>query len=112
MKLGKRERRVRGDRVVSLRIKHENAIFEIRNSGIQNRSNGRCKWTKRKGRSRSRFIEEEMTIRLKNLEDKEITWIYDELHSDPEIAAQDKDLGIRMGQANLPSPKAPWPEFY
>lgn len=54
------------------------------------------KWAKRKGRSRSRFIEEEMTIRLKNFEDKEITRIYDELYSDPEIAAQDKELAEDM----------------
>jgi metal-responsive CopG/Arc/MetJ family transcriptional regulator len=53
-------------------------------------------WAKRKGRSRSRFIVEEMTIRLKNLEGKEITRLYDEAYSDPDISAQNKELAEEM----------------
>jgi hypothetical protein len=54
------------------------------------------KWAKRKGKSRSRFVVEEMSIRLKNLEDKEITRLYDEAYSDPEAAAQNKKLAEEM----------------
>ena len=54
------------------------------------------KWAKRKGRSRSRFIVEEMTARLKNLESKEITRLYDEAYSDPGIAARNKELAEEM----------------
>jgi len=46
------------------------------------------------------IIEEEMSIRLKNFEDSEITRLYDELHSDPEIAAQDKELAEEMLNMN------------
>lgn len=54
------------------------------------------KWAKRKGKSRSRFIVEEMTTRLKNLEDMAVTQLYNEVYSDPEIAAQDKELAEDM----------------
>ena len=54
------------------------------------------KLSKRKGKSRSRFIVEEMAIRLKDLEDKEITRLYDEAYSDPELAARDKELAEEM----------------
>jgi metal-responsive CopG/Arc/MetJ family transcriptional regulator len=54
------------------------------------------KWAKRTGKSRSRFVVEEMTIRLKNLEDKEITRLYDKAYSDPEAAAQNKELAEEM----------------
>ncbi|MGD2085377.1 MAG: hypothetical protein PVH61_04255 [Candidatus Aminicenantes bacterium] len=54
------------------------------------------KWSKRKGKSRSRFIVEEMSIRLKNLEDEEITRLYDEAYSDPGLAARDKELAEEM----------------
>ncbi|MDQ1352535.1 MAG: hypothetical protein QG657_2841 [Acidobacteriota bacterium] len=68
------------------------------------------KWAKKKGRSRSRFIEEEMSIRLKNFEDSEITRLYDELHSDSKIAAQDKELAEEMlnMSANLDNLEEKW----
>jgi lysine/ornithine N-monooxygenase len=68
------------------------------------------KWAKLKRRSRSRFIEEEMTIRLKTLEDKEITRLYDELYSDPEIAAQNRELAEEMLDisTNTESPEEKW----
>jgi metal-responsive CopG/Arc/MetJ family transcriptional regulator len=68
------------------------------------------KWAKKKGKSRSRFIVEEMTIRLKNLEDKDITRLYDEVYSDPEIAAQNKELAEDMLyiSANLENLEEKW----
>lgn len=54
------------------------------------------KWSQKKRKSRSRFVVEEMTIRLKELEDNEITRLYDEAYSDPELAAQDKELTEEM----------------
>lgn len=50
----------------------------------------------KKRKSRSRFVVEEMTIRLKELEDNEITRLYDEAYSDPELAARDKELAEEM----------------
>jgi hypothetical protein len=37
-----------------------------------------------------------MAIRLKDLEDEEITRLYDEAYSDPDLAARDKDLAEEM----------------
>jgi metal-responsive CopG/Arc/MetJ family transcriptional regulator len=54
------------------------------------------KWAKKKGRSRSRFIVEEMTKQLKNLEDSDSTQLYDQMHSDHTTAAQDKELAEEM----------------
>jgi predicted DNA-binding protein len=53
-------------------------------------------WAKKMGRSRSRFIVEEMDERLRELEDEEVTRIYNETYSDPEIAAQDRQLAEEM----------------
>jgi hypothetical protein len=51
-----------------------------------------------------------MTIRLKNLEDKDITRLYDEVYSDPEIAAQNKELAEDMLyiSANLENLEEKW----
>ncbi len=53
-------------------------------------------WAKKMGRSRSRFIVEEMDKRLRKLEDEEITRIYNEAFSDQETAAQDRQLTEEM----------------
>ena len=53
-------------------------------------------WAKKMGRSRSRFIVEEMDKRLRKLEDEEITQIYNEAFSDQEAAAQDRQLTEEM----------------
>lgn len=47
---------------------------------------------------------------MKNFEDSEITRLYDELHSDPEIAAQDKELAEEMlnMSANLDNLEEKW----
>ena len=49
-------------------------------------------WAKKMGRSRSRFIVEEMDERLRELEDEEITRIYNQTYSDPKLVAQDRQL--------------------
>ena len=53
-------------------------------------------WAKKKGRSRSSFIVEEMDKRLKMLEDEAVTRLYNEIYSDPEIVAQDRQLAEEM----------------
>ena len=53
-------------------------------------------WAKRMGRSRSRFIVEQMDKRLKVLEDEAVTRLYNETYSDPEIVAQDRQLAEEM----------------
>jgi len=53
-------------------------------------------WAKKMGRSRSRFVVEQMDKRLKELEDEEITRIYNETYSAPEIVAQDRELAEEM----------------
>jgi hypothetical protein len=53
-------------------------------------------WAGKMGKSRSRFIVEQMDKRLRDLEDDEITQIYDEAYSDPEIAAKDGILAEEM----------------
>ena len=54
------------------------------------------KWAKKTGKSRSRFIVEELNKRLRLLEDEEITRIYDKVCSDQEISAYDQDLAEEM----------------
>ena len=53
-------------------------------------------WAKKMGRSRSRFIVEEMDKRLRKLEDEEITRIYNEAFSEQETVAQDRQLTEEM----------------
>ena len=53
-------------------------------------------WAKKVGKSRSRFIVEEMDQRIAQLEDKEITKLYDKTYGDPEEMAKDKELAEEM----------------
>ena len=53
-------------------------------------------WAGKMRKSRSRFIVEQMDKRLRDLEDDEITQIYDEAYGDPEIAVKDGILAEEM----------------
>jgi metal-responsive CopG/Arc/MetJ family transcriptional regulator len=53
-------------------------------------------WAKKTGKSRSRFIVEEMNARLIELEDKEITKLYNHVYSDMESSAKCKELAEEM----------------
>jgi predicted DNA-binding protein len=53
-------------------------------------------WAKKMGRTRSRFIVEELEKRLKELEDDEITRMYDEAYGDPRVADKDSQLAEEM----------------
>ena len=53
-------------------------------------------WAKKTGKSRSRFIVEELDNRLKTLEDDEITRIYNKVCADRESSDYDHDLADKM----------------
>lgn len=53
-------------------------------------------WAKKTGKSRSRFIVEELDNRLRLLEDDEITKMYNQVCSDPESSVYDHDLAEEM----------------
>ena len=53
-------------------------------------------WAKKTGKSRSRFIVEELDNRLKTLEDDEITRIYNKVCADNESSDYDHDLADEM----------------
>ena len=53
-------------------------------------------WAGKMGKSRSRFIVEQVDKRLKDLEDDEITRLYDEAYDDPETAVEDERLAEEM----------------
>lgn len=53
-------------------------------------------WAKKKNRSRSRFIVEEINRCINRLEDEEITKLYDRIYGDNDTAAQDKKLTEEM----------------
>ena len=53
-------------------------------------------WAKKKGKSRSRFIVEELDKRLKILEDNEITRLYNQVCNADEIRDYDRDLAEEM----------------
>lgn len=53
-------------------------------------------WVKKTGKSRSRFIVDEMAKRLKMLEDEEITRLYNDACSNSETLAYDRDLSEEM----------------
>ena len=53
-------------------------------------------WSRKTGKSRSRFIVEELDKRLRMLEDEEITRIYNKVCSDPETSAYDQNLAEEM----------------
>jgi metal-responsive CopG/Arc/MetJ family transcriptional regulator len=53
-------------------------------------------WAKKRGKSRSRFIVEELDNRLKTLEDEEITRLYNEVCTDGKSSDYDHDLAEEM----------------
>jgi len=53
-------------------------------------------WSRKTGKSRSRFIVEELDKRLRMLEDEDITRIYNEVCGDPETSAYDQNLSEEM----------------
>ncbi len=53
-------------------------------------------WAKKRGKSRSRFIVEELDNRLKTLEDEEITRLYNEVCADGKSSDYDHDLAEEM----------------
>ncbi len=53
-------------------------------------------WAKKKGKSRSRFIVEELEDRLKTLEDEEITRLYNEVCADEDASDYDNVLAEEM----------------
>jgi len=56
-------------------------------------------WVQKTGKSRSRFIVEELDKRLVELEDEEITRLYDQTYGDPENKIKNIDLAEEMLQA-------------
>lgn len=66
-------------------------------------------WAKKTGKSRSRFIVEELNNRLRMLEDEEITRIYNEVCSDPESSVYDHDLAEEMlGMSSVHEEEEKW----
>lgn len=53
-------------------------------------------WAKKRGKSRSRFIVEELDNRLKMFEDEEITKLYNEVCADRESSDSDHGLAEEM----------------
>ena len=53
-------------------------------------------WANKTGKSRSRFIVEQMNARLIELEDEEITKLYNHAYSDMETSAKCKELAEEM----------------
>jgi metal-responsive CopG/Arc/MetJ family transcriptional regulator len=53
-------------------------------------------WAKKSGKSRSRFIVEEMDKRLTELEDEDITTLYNKAYGNPEDRAAGSDLAEEM----------------
>jgi hypothetical protein len=53
-------------------------------------------WARKTRKSRSRFIVEEMAKRLGELEDDEITRLYNQAYSDPEDRSKDSELAEAM----------------
>ena len=54
------------------------------------------KWAEKMGKSRSRFIVDELNSRLKVLEDEEITRMYNEVCDDPNASGYDHKLAEEM----------------
>jgi len=53
-------------------------------------------WAQKTGKSRSRFIVEELDKRLVELEDVELTRLYDQTYGDPDNRIKDIDLAEEM----------------
>ena len=60
-------------------------------------------WVQKTGKSRSRFIVEELDKRLAELEDEEITRLYDQAYGDPENKIKNIELAEKMLQAGAVS---------
>ena len=56
-------------------------------------------WVQKTGKSRSRFIVEELDKRLVELEDEEITRLYDKTYGDPENKIKNIELAEEMLKA-------------
>ncbi len=66
-------------------------------------------WVKKSGKSRSRFIVDELDQRLKALEDEEITRLYNEVCTPSEEAAYDRDLASEMlGLSSVSEEEEEW----
>jgi metal-responsive CopG/Arc/MetJ family transcriptional regulator len=57
-------------------------------------------WAKKAGKSRSRFIVEEMDNRLTELEDEEITRLYNKTYGDSEVRIKDSELAEELFTAS------------
>ena len=67
------------------------------------------RWAKKRGKSRSRFIVEELDNRLKTLEDEEITKLYNEVCADRDASDYDKNLAEEMlGISSLHEEEEKW----
>jgi len=66
-------------------------------------------WAKKKGKSRSRFIVEELGNRLKTLEDQEITKLYNKVCDDEEVSGYDNVLAEEMlGISSIKEEEEKW----
>ncbi len=68
-------------------------------------------WARKMGRSRSRFIVEELDKRLRLLEDEEVTQLYNKVCSDSATSADDHDLAeemMRMSSIHEQEEKERW----
>jgi predicted DNA-binding protein len=66
-------------------------------------------WAKKRGKTRSRFIVEELDNRLKTLEDEEITKLYNEVCADKDTSNYDKDLAEDMlGLSSVQEEEEKW----
>ena len=66
-------------------------------------------WVQKTGKSRSRFIVEELDKRLVELEDEEITRLYDQTYGDPENKIKNIELAEEMLQAGaVPKAEDKW----
>lgn len=55
-------------------------------------------WAARKNQSRSRFIAEQLEKRLQELEDENVTRLYDEAYQDERSLQENQKLAEEMGQ--------------
>jgi metal-responsive CopG/Arc/MetJ family transcriptional regulator len=57
-------------------------------------------WAKKAGKSRSRFIVEEMEKRIRVIEDKEITRLYNEAYGDSKDRTEESELAEELFSAS------------
>ena len=53
-------------------------------------------WARKTGKPRSRFIVEEMEKRIRDLEDRQITKLYNEVYGNEGAAREDRELAEEM----------------